>query len=84
MTNGKPARGFDVVQHLRNFFDCVKSRKPTAANSMVMRRSHIACHAAALSWILQRSLKIDPKTERFIDDEEANRLQTRPQRTDWA
>ncbi len=84
MTNGKPARGFDVVQHLRNFFDCVKSRKPTAANSMVMRRSHLACHAAALSWILQRPLKIDPKTERFVDDEEANRLQTRPQRTDWA
>ena len=26
-----------------------RTRKPTAANSTVMRRSHIACHAATLS-----------------------------------
>lgn len=83
-SDGKPARGADVINHLRNFFDCVKTRKPTAANSTVMRRSHIACHAAALSWILQRPLKLDPTTESFIDDEEANRLKTRPQRSDWA
>ena len=80
---GKPARGADVVNHLRDFFDCVKSRQPTAANSTVMRRSHIACHAAALAWILQRPLKLDPINESFIDDDEANRLRTRPQRTDW-
>jgi hypothetical protein len=48
-----------------------------------MRRSHVACHAAALSWILQRKLTIDPKTDEFKDDEEANRLRRRPQR-DWA
>lgn len=83
-SDGKPARGADVINHLRNFFDCVKTRKPAAANSTVMRRSHIACHAAALSWILQRPLKLDPTTESFIDDEEANRLKTRPHRMDWA
>jgi Oxidoreductase family, C-terminal alpha/beta domain/Oxidoreductase family, NAD-binding Rossmann fold len=83
-SEGKPARGADVVNHLRNFFACVKTRNPTAANSTVMRRSHIACHAAALSWILQRPLKLDPSTESFINDDEANRLKTRPQRTDWA
>ena len=83
-SDGKPARGADVVNHLRNFFDCIKTRQQTAANSTVMRRSHIACHAAALSWILQRPLKLDPTTESFIDDEEANRLKTRPQRMDWA
>lgn len=83
-SGGKPARGADVINHLRNFFDCVKTRKPTAANSTVMRRSHIACHAAALSWILQRPLKFDPTTESFVNDDEANRLTTRPQRTDWA
>jgi hypothetical protein len=72
-SDGKPARGADVVNHLRNFFDCVKTRKPTAANSTVMRRSHIACHAAALCWILQRPLKLDPATESFVGDDEANR-----------
>jgi hypothetical protein len=77
-------RGFDVVNHLRDFFNCMRSRKPTAANSTVMRRSHIACHAAALSWILQRPLRIDPATETFIEDDEANRLRTREERTAWA
>jgi predicted dehydrogenase len=80
---GERPRGHDVVNHLRNFFDCMRNRKPTAANSTVMRRSHIACHAAALSWILQRPLKLDPTTETFVNDDEANRLKSRPQRTDW-
>lgn len=75
-------RGLDVTAHSRNFFDCIKSRQPTAANSQVMRRSHVACHAAALSWILGRTLRIDPQTEAFVDDDEANRLKARPER-DW-
>ncbi len=75
-------RGLDVSAHARNFFDCVKNRKQTTCNPTVMRRSHIACHAAALSWILQRKLVIDPKTETFINDDEANRLRSRAKR-DW-
>ncbi len=75
--------GLDVTAHARNFFDCMRSRGRTAANETVMRRSHIACHAAALSWLLQRRLKLDPKTESFIGDDEANRLRAQPVR-DWA
>lgn len=72
--------GLDVSAHARNFFDCVKSRAKPVCNQAVMRRSHIACHAAALSWILQRKLTIDPQTEQFVNDDEANRLLRRPQR----
>ncbi|MGH7128974.1 MAG: Gfo/Idh/MocA family protein, partial [Planctomycetaceae bacterium] len=75
-------RGLDVSAHSRNFFDCIRSRGTTAANPDVMRRSHIACHAAAISWILQRKLKFDPAKEEFISDDEANRLRARPSR-DW-
>jgi hypothetical protein len=75
-------RGLDVGEHARNFFDSVKSRGKTNANADVMRRSHIACHAAAAAWILQRKLKLDPATEAFVDDPEANLLRSRPQR-DW-
>jgi hypothetical protein len=45
-----------------------------------MRRSHIACHAAAIAWILNRKLKLDPVKEEFIDDSEANLLRSRPSR----
>jgi predicted dehydrogenase len=79
----KRVRGLDVSAHARNFFDCVKSRKQTVCNPTVMRRSHIACHAAALSWILKRKLTIDPRTEEFVGDEEANRLRFRAARN-WA
>jgi hypothetical protein len=79
----KKTVGLDVSAHSRNFFDCVKSRDSTAANPQVMRHSHIACHAAALSWILNRKLKLDPEQEMFIDDDEANSLRSRPARDPW-
>jgi hypothetical protein len=77
---GKPADGLDVAGHARNFFDCVKSRGRPAANSQVMRRSHIACHAAALAWLLNRKLRLDPAKEEFIGDDEANGLRSLPSR----
>ena len=78
----KRVRGLDVSAHSRNFFDCIRSRGVTAANPDVMRRSHIACHAAAIAWILRRKVTIDPVTESFIGDEEANQLRSRPAR-EW-
>jgi predicted dehydrogenase len=75
-----PTIGLDVSAHARNFFDCIKTRAQTAANPKVMKNSHIACHAAALSWILQRKLTIDPAKETFLNDDEANGLRSRPER----
>jgi len=79
----KIVRGLDVSAHARNFFDCVKTRQPTICNPQVMRKSHTACHAAALAWMLQRKLTIDPDSETFLDDDEANRLRRMPKR-EWA
>ncbi len=73
-------RGLDVGNHARDFFDCMRSRQSTAANADVMRRSHIASHAAAIAWILGRKLTLDPVKEEFVDDQEANLLRTRPKR----
>ena len=79
----KRVRGLDVSAHSRNFFDCMRSRSATAANPDVMRRSHIACHAAAAAWILGRKVRMDPQSEMFVDDPDANLLRSRPAR-DWA
>jgi predicted dehydrogenase len=79
----KRVRGLDVGAHARNFFDCVRSRGTTAANPDVMRHSHIAAHAAAISWVLKRKLRLDPAKEEFIGDDEANRMRSRAKR-DWA
>ena len=79
----KRVRGLDVTAHSRNFFECIRSRRPTVTNPDVMRRSHIACHAAAIAWVLGRKLKLDPVKEAFVGDEEANRMRSRSTR-DWS
>lgn len=75
--------GLDVSAHARNWLDCIKTREAPAANAEVMRHSHIAAHAAALSWILQRKLEFDPAKAEFIKDDEANGLRHRPARDFW-
>ena len=62
----KRVRALDVDAHSRDFFDCIRSRGSTAANADVMRRSHIASHAAAISWVLKRKLILDPVKEEFV------------------
>jgi hypothetical protein len=79
----KRRAGTDAGGHARNFFDCIKSRGQTAANSAVMRRSHIACHAAAMAWQLNRKITFDPVAEAFVGDDEANRLRSRAYREPW-
>jgi len=75
--------GTDATRHGRNFFDCIKSGVQPNANADIMRRSHTACYAAALSWELGRKLTIDPETETFVDDDEANNLRHRAMREPW-
>jgi len=76
-------RGLDVEAHARNFFDCMRTRELPAANHKVMRHSHIACHAAAASWVTGKKVNLDPKTEAYIDSADASLLRSRPAR-DWA
>lgn len=76
-------RGLDVGAHARNWIDCIRSRSMANANQDVMRRSHVASHAAAIAWILRRKLQFDPVKEEFVNDDEANLLRARPARN-WA
>ena len=75
--------GTDPAGHVRNFFDCVKSRQQPVCNANVIRSSHIACHAAALSWILGRELRFDPRKEDFLEDTQASRMRHREPRGPW-
>ncbi|TWU60487.1 Glycosyl hydrolase [Rubripirellula tenax] len=69
--------------HTRNFLDCVKSRGKTNTNEDIMRKSHIACHAAAIAWKLGRKLTFDPIAEEFVGDDEANKMRSRAMREPW-
>lgn len=72
------------ASHIRNFLDCVKSRKRTICNEDVMRKSHLACFAAQLAWQLGRKIVFDPVKEEFVNDDEANRMRGRAARQPWS
>ena len=50
----------DAESHVRNFLDCVKSRAQPACNADIARSSHVAGHAAAIAWMLDRKVAFDP------------------------
>ncbi|MBE0543199.1 MAG: Gfo/Idh/MocA family oxidoreductase [Verrucomicrobia bacterium] len=77
------ARTQRPMSHVRDFFDCVKSRRLTVANPEVMHRSMSTVHAANICMWLKRDLKFDPVKEEFINDVEANRLRSRAMREPW-
>lgn len=72
-----------ALNHVRNFFDCVKSRQWTVANPEVMHHSMGTVHGANICMWLRRDLKYDPVKEEFINDAEANRLRSRAMREPW-
>lgn len=61
-----------------NFIKACLSRKPedNPCDALVGHLSCVHCHIANISYRLGRSLNFDPKTERFIGDDEANALLT--------
>jgi len=77
------ARTQRPMSHVRNVFDCVKSRRLTVANPEVMHRSMSTVHAANICMWLKRDMKYDPVKEEFIGDVEANRLRSRAMREPW-
>ncbi len=77
------ARTQRPMSHVRNLFDCVKSRRQTVANPVMMHRSMTTVHAANICMWLKRDLRYDPVKEEFINDAEANRLRSRAMREPW-
>jgi len=68
------------LNHVRDFFDCVKSRRLTVANPEVMYRSMTTVHCANICMWLKRDMRFDPVKGEFINDPEANRLRSRAMR----
>ncbi len=71
--------------HVQNFIDCVKSRqKPYCDLETVGHPASVLCHAGNIAARVGRTLKLDPASETFIGDDEANALRTRSEyRKPW-
>jgi predicted dehydrogenase len=69
--------------HIANFLDCVRTREKPNADIEPLHQSTLLCHYANIAYRVGRKLHIDPKTEGFIDDAEANALVRRTYREPW-
>jgi hypothetical protein len=69
--------------HMRNFVDCVKSRKLPASDIFSHHRVMNSCHMCTIAIKLQRKLTWDPFKEDFLNDAEANAMLKRPQRSPY-
>jgi len=83
VVEGYVARTQRPLNHMRDFLDCVKSRRQTVANPEVMYRSMTTVHCANICMWLKRDLRYDPEKAEFINDPEANRLRSRAMRAPW-
>jgi predicted dehydrogenase len=69
--------------HKGNFLDCIRSRKKCIADVDIGHRSVSVCHLGNIAYRLGRRLKWDPVKERFVGDDEADRMLSRAKRSPW-
>jgi len=69
--------------HVRDFLDCLKSRRQPIADLESGHRVATACHLANLSLRLGRAIRWDPEGEEIVGDPEASGMLTRPYRAPW-
>jgi predicted dehydrogenase len=71
------------TDHMGNFFECIRSRKPPIAEPEIGHRSASLCHLGVIATRLGRKLKWDPAKEEFAGDKEANGWLAREMRKPW-
>ena len=77
------ARTQRPLNHVRDFLNCVKTRRNPVTDAVVAHRTMTTNLIMDICLDLKRSLKWDPAKEEFIGDDEANRLRSRAMRAPW-
>jgi hypothetical protein len=70
-------------RHVRDFLDCVKSRRRPHADVEDGHRTATACHLANISLRTGRKIRWDPEREEILGDREASAMLERPYRKPW-
>lgn len=80
-----PLEPQNTQSHVADFIDAIRDHRPTNANAEVAHLTTALCHLGNIATELGRALRFDPDKERFLGDEEANAMLSRPYRPGhWA
>jgi predicted dehydrogenase len=69
--------------HKRNWLAAINGKGPAICPAEVGHRSATVCHLGNIGYRLDRPLTWDPKAERFVGDEAANKELSREPRSKW-
>jgi predicted dehydrogenase len=69
--------------HKRNFLDAIRKKQPPISPITAAVHAETMCQQSDIAMQLQRKLRWDPKAERFVNDEQANRMLSRAIRAPW-
>jgi predicted dehydrogenase len=76
-------RLYHATSHHQNWIDGIRTGRETICPAEVGQRSAAICHLGNIGYQVRRPLRYDPVKERFIDDDDANRLVRREMRAPW-
>ena len=79
----EPTEADPTERHRRNWRRCIKTREQPVMNAAVGYKVIVLPIIANIAYRVGRPLTWDPKTERFLGDEEANRFLHEPYRAPW-
>lgn len=74
---------YESPGHHQDWLNCIRTRQKPICDVEIGVRSVSVCHLANICLRVGRKLRWDPTKERFVGDEEANRLLHRPYRAPW-
>lgn len=77
-------KGKKPGNHMGNFFECRQDGGLPISDVYTHHRTMTSCHLCNISLMLKRDLAWDPKSEKFIGDDEANNLMTRESRSGFS
>jgi hypothetical protein len=78
-----PRPRYATTNHHQNWFACIRQRETPACDVAVGCRSTTVSHLGCIAHWTGRAQKWDPVAERFIGDDQANRLLRRAMREPW-
>ncbi|MEJ7615804.1 MAG: Gfo/Idh/MocA family oxidoreductase [Pyrinomonadaceae bacterium] len=87
-TEALKSEGYEQVKdqfrpHVRNFLDCIKSRRQPISDLEGAHRTATACHLANIAMRVKRTVRWDAEKQEIVGDAEAPQLLTKQYRSPW-